>query len=167
MNEKFSSKSFWIGILPLVVCLVISCYKQNQPEGDPYYSSKGSWDYHRIPLIKPLEVRSLNGVYSILVSGNTSVLVYDPRRIYVSTNAVFGEAGSQDITVDGKVYPAGNEGPFFALRAEGAKLTWFKSEAALRESSEGQSLGTNRMESVDKEFDRFQRTGVCKWKLGK
>lgn len=152
----------WLGLC-LTVLVCASCGKSNPSNRDPFYTSKGGWDYARMPLIKPYEVWLLNNEYSIFASGKSRVLVIDPLSICVASHAVYGKAGSQDIEVNGRIYPANKAGPFFALRTDSNWPEWFATEEALRNSIADPQVRGQPFEEVHKLFDQFQRTGKCAW----
>ena len=150
-------RTFW------VVVLCASCSKTAQTGGDPFYTSKGGWDYARMPLVKPYEMWLLNQRYYILENRKNKFLVIDPISICVASNVVFGKAGNQDSNVNGKSFPAGNAGPFFALYMDTPEPNWFVNEGSLRSSLDDPQVRTQAFQPVVGLFAAFQQTGKCSW----
>lgn len=156
-------KRFTTIAILLASFLLVSCHKSNKPSGDPFFTDKGGWDYGRMPLIKPFEMWLLNQRYYILENGKNNFLVIDPISICIASNIVFGKAGNQDVNVNGKIYPAGNAGPFFALYIDTHELKWFVNEGSLRNSIADLQVRTQAFRPVVGLFSAFQQTGKCSW----
>ena len=150
-------------ILGLLVLSLGGCGRPDSSSGDPFYTDKGSWDYARLPLLKPYEVWHLNDHYNLL-RGDGHVLVQNLIALGVEGEFAYGKAGSQDIKVGGTVYNGTNIGDWFCLNLKKEKLSWHASEEDMSAFLSGElTHKPDRAGAIQTFFQEFEQKGVCKW----
>jgi hypothetical protein len=150
-------------LLVVAATFLGSCSKSGSPSTDPFYRDKGSFDYARLPLIKPYEVWYLNGSYDLL-GAKGDVIVKNLLMLAVEGDLAYGKAGGQDVHVGGKTYKGDNNGDWFCLSLNGAERSWHQSEEAL-DGFLARRLGHKAPEPspISVLFREFQDRGSCRW----
>ena len=142
----------------VVILLFSSCRNRQEGKGssnrDPFYTSKGSYDAVRIPLIKPYVLLKLNGDSSWRMNlVETPGSISDVRGVLVRDNFIFLQAGES------------------YCNDEKAKESWAiiqvldKSEKCFlnQELFEAQSKGHITFKNPDLVYKEFNEKGTYSW----